>query len=185
MRTQQNPPEHSITPNLSLQILFTQILKQFWRCQDKFCAVHILNCVKLTQASITVCVPIWLFDALLCFCWLSFLCFLFMFLVRRETPVWMIIKNAEKQRKKEQGGREGRWKDTMQGWVSPCPWASWGLVCLAYWFCFNRGLTGVLEFDGQIICAISWFCPQAKLFGLGGPYLNNWEIDCSRYALQE
>lgn len=106
-RTQLNPPERSVTPNLSLQILFTQILKKVWRRQDKFCAVDILNCVKLTQASLAVCVPIWLFDALLCFCWLSFLCFPFMFLVRRETPVWMIIKNAEKQRKKERGGRWG------------------------------------------------------------------------------
>lgn len=124
-----------------------------------------------------------LIAALFCLFWWSLFMdsFVLMFPVRQESQS---ERNNEKWKKankrRREGGRDWRWKDSAEEWLSPSAHASWLSICLTDWFWFNRGLTGTLEFDGQVVGAISWFRPQAKLFWVGVSYLYSGEIEHSR-----
>lgn len=134
------------------------------------------NCLKLTDAShflwglnyyyffhkLHLCLAAW---SLLCFVYFDYHFYgFFCFHVPWATGIslWMkpldeIMKNERKQTRRQGGGRDRRWKDIAEEWLSPSLYAGWVSICLTHCFLFNRGLTGTLKLDGQGIGAMSWF----------------------------
>lgn len=134
-------------------------------------------------------IPVWLFDC--CFVLFILIIIFYGFFcahVPREAgiSIWMkphdeIMKNERKQTRgggRERGTEDGKivQKSDSVPLLVPAGFQS----VLLIWFWFNRVLTGTLEFDGQLVGAISWFRPHAKLFWVGVSYLYSGEIEHSR-----